>query len=68
MFRPLFPEHFRTMVRPGLAWLRVQPFPRNKFSCELRASSYEQTETLVCSELAARGSKLYTELREAFGE
>jgi len=29
----------------------------SKMSCELRASSYEQTDVLVCSQLAARSLK-----------
>ena len=36
----------------------------SKMSCELRAVSYGQTETLVCTKLAACGPLLYTELRE----
>ena len=68
MFRPLFLEHFRMMVRSGLARSRVQPFLENKSGCELRATSYGQTDGQVCSKL--RGSKLEApiELREAFGE
>jgi len=58
-FESLFLEHFSTMVRLGLARPHVQPCPR-KLSCELRAVSYGQTETLVCSKLAACGPLLYT--------
>ena len=32
MFRPLLLEHFRTMVRLGLARSRVQPFLEKKLS------------------------------------
>jgi len=56
MFRPLLLEHFRTMVRLGLARSRVQPFLENKSGCELRATSYEQTDGFGL--LEARGSKL----------
>jgi hypothetical protein len=58
-FGPLFLELFGMMVRLGLARPHVQPCPR-KLSCELRSVSYGQTETLVCSKLAACGPLLYT--------
>ncbi len=71
MFRPLFPEHFCMMVRLGLARSRVQPFLEinqlRATSFELRANRNWVLMTKVCPELAAHGSKLYTELREAFG-
>ena len=65
-FGPLFLEFVRMMVSSGLAGAHVQPNPRNNIelratSCELRANS-----NWVCLKLAARGSKLLTELREAF--
>jgi hypothetical protein len=65
MFRPLLLEHFRMMVRLGLARSRVQPYPRNKSGCELRATSYEQTGGLGL--LEARGSKLEADLDRSFG-
>ena len=64
-FGPLFLESVRMMVIPGLAGMHVQPVLEIILSCELRAVSYEQTVTLVCLKLAARGSKLVTGLREA---
>jgi len=54
MFRPLFLERFRMMVRLGLARPRVQPFLENKIG--LRATSYGQTDNFGL--LEARGSKL----------
>jgi hypothetical protein len=45
------------MVSSGLAGAHVQPVLEINLSCELRAVSYEQTETLVCLKLAAHSSK-----------
>jgi hypothetical protein len=39
MFRPLFLEHSRMMVRLGLARSPVQPFLENKSSSQLSAIS-----------------------------
>ena len=68
MFRPLFPEHFRSMVRLGLARSRVQPFLEINWaaSYELRATGKQKLWFARSSRLEARSS--YTELREAFGE
>jgi hypothetical protein len=38
MFRPLLLEHSSTTVRLGLAWSRVQPFPRKKLRILARPS------------------------------
>ena len=68
MFRPLLLEHLSTTVRLGLAWSRVQPFPRKYI--ELRATGFELRANRCFGLLAARGPKLQAcmlELREAFG-
>jgi len=66
MFRPLFLERFRMMVRLGLARSRVQPFLEihRAASYELRATSKQMFD---CSKLAARGSKLEADCYRSFG-
>ena len=60
----------RTFVhngQTGLSLVARSTFSSKISSCELRASSYEQTDVLVCSQLAARSLWLILERREAFG-
>jgi len=54
-FRRLFLEHFRTMVRSGLAWSRVQPFLEIN---QLRATSLELRANANFGLLGTRGSRL----------
>ncbi len=60
MFRPLFPEHFRSIVRLGLARSRVQPFLEINWSCELRvrATGKQKLWFARSSRLEARSSYL----------
>jgi len=54
MFRPLLLEHFRTMVRLGLARSRVQPFLENKSSFWLLALGFWLNRVRFGEELKAK--------------